>query len=162
MTERWSQWSRMSHQRLSHSTAVLLLDGRLLSVGSGEPAATGQFNDNTAEIFSPPYLFNADGTRATRPSISGVPISVSYRQTFTVETPDAGSIAKVTWIRLSLVTHSLNQKQRMNVLGFSVASSSALSVTAPLSGNQAPPGHYMLFIVNAKGVPSKGKIVRIF
>jgi hypothetical protein len=52
--------------------------------------------------------------------------------------------------------------QRMNVLGFSVASSSALSVTAPLTRGQAPPGHYMLFIVDTNGVPSKGKIVRIF
>jgi galactose oxidase len=162
VTERWSQWSRMSHNRLYHATAVLLLDGRVLSVGSGEPAATGQINDRTAEIFSPPYLFNADGSLAARPSITDAPINVSYGQTFTVGTPDAGSIAKVTWIRLSSVTHAFNMNQRMNLLGFSVASASTLSVTAPLSGNQAPPGHYMLFIVNDKGVPSKGKIVRIF
>jgi Galactose oxidase-like, Early set domain len=161
-TERWSQWGRMSHQRLYHSTALLLLDGRVLSVGSGEPPASGQIDDRSAEIFSPPYLFNADGTLATRPSISSVPVSVAYGQPFTVSTPDAASIAKVTWIRLSSVTHAFNMNQRMNLLGFSVASSSSLSVTAPLNGNYAPPGHYMLFIVNTKGVPSKGKVVRIF
>jgi len=161
-TEQWSQLGRMSHQRLYHSTALLLLDGRVLSVGSGEPAASGQINDLTAEIFSPPYLFNVDGSLAARPTISDVPVSVGYGQAFTVTTPDAASIAKVIWIRISSVTHSFNQNQRMNRLTFSTASSSSLSVVAPPSGNHAPPGHYMFFLVNAKGVPSEGKIIRIF
>jgi hypothetical protein len=161
-TERWTQWSRMTHQRLYHATALLLLDGRLLSVGSGEPAASGQINDQTAEIFSPPYLFNIDGSPAARPTISDAPISVSYGQTFTVGTPDASSIAKVTFIRLSSVTHAFNQNQRMTVLAFSATSASSLSIVAPASGNHAPPGHYMIFVVNNKGVPSKGKIVRLY
>ena len=161
-TERWAQLGRMSHQRLYHSTALLLLDGRVLSVGSGEPAASGQINDLTAEIFSPPYLFSADGTLAARPSINDAPVSVGYGQAFTVTTPDAASIVKVTWIRLSSVTHAFNQNQRMNRLTFSAASSSSLSVIAPPSGNYAPPGHYMLVIVNGNGVPSEGKIIRIF
>jgi hypothetical protein len=160
-TEKWSQLGRMSHQRLYHSTALLLLDGRVLSVGSGEPAATGQTNDLTAEIFSPPYLFNHDGTPAARPTITDAPINVSYGQAFTVATPNAASIAKVTWIRLSSVTHAFNQNQRMNRLSFS-ATGSGLTVVAPASGNRAPPGHYMLFIVDSNGVPSEGKIIRIF
>ena len=48
----------------------------------------------------------------------------------------------------------------MNVLSFS-RGSGALTVTAPLNANLAPPGHYMLFIVNANGVPSVAKIVRV-
>jgi hypothetical protein len=160
-TETWTQIGRMTHQRLYHSEALLLLDGRLLSVGSGEPAATGQPNDSTAEIYSPPYLFNPDGTPASRPTITDAPISVTYGQAFTVTTPNAASIAKVTFIRLSSVTHSFNHNQRMNRLSFS-ATSSALTVVAPSSGNRAPPGHYMLFIVNSNGVPSVGKIIRIF
>ena len=160
-TEKWSQLGRMSHQRLYHSTALLLLDGRVLSVGSGQPAATGQTNDLTAEIFSPPYLFNQDGSPAARPTITDAPVSVSYGQAFTVATPNAASIAKVTWIRLSSVTHAFNQNQRMNRLSFS-ATGSGLTVVAPASGNRAPPGHYMLFIVNSNGVPSQGKIIRIF
>jgi Domain of unknown function (DUF1929)/Kelch motif/Galactose oxidase, central domain len=160
-TETWSQLGSMTHQRLYHSTALLLLDGRVVSVGSGEPAATGQPNDSTAEIYSPPYLFNPDGTPASRPTITDAPISVTYGQAFTVTTPNAASIAKVTFIRLSSVTHSFNHNQRMNRLGFS-ATPSGLTVVAPSSGNRAPPGHYMLFIVNSSGVPSVGKIVRIF
>jgi hypothetical protein len=160
-TENWSQLGRMTHQRLYHSTTLLLLDGRVLSVGSGEPAASGQPNDQSAEIFSPPYLFNRDGTLATRPTITDAPVSVNYGQVFTIGTPNAASITRVTWIRLSSVTHSFNQNQRMNRLSFS-ATGTGLTVVAPSSGNRAPPGHYMLFIVDSNGVPSQGKIIRIF
>jgi Galactose oxidase-like, Early set domain/Kelch motif len=160
-TETWSSLGRMTHQRLYHSAALLLLDGRVISVGSGEPAASGQPNDLSAETFSPPYLWNRDGTPATRPAITDAPVSVTYGQAFTVATPNAASIAKVTFIRLSSVTHSFNQNQRMNRLSFS-ATASGLTVVAPPNGNHAPPGHYMLFIVDSNGVPSEGKIIRIF
>ena len=68
----WKKLASMSHYRLYHTTALLLPDGRVLVAGSGEPAATGLTDDLTAEIFSPPYLFKADGTPATRPVISSV------------------------------------------------------------------------------------------
>jgi len=157
----WTSLASMSHNRLYHSTALLLADGRVLSVGSGQPAATGLTDDFTAEIFSPPYLFNADGTLAARPVIKSAPGSVTYGQLFTVRTPTAASIAKVTWIRLSAVTHAFNQNQRMNVLSFSHGTSDTLTVAAPLNPNLAPPGHYMLFLVNSSGVPSLAKVVRV-
>jgi hypothetical protein len=157
----WKPLASMSHHRLYHSSALLLADGRVLSVGSGQPAATGLTDDFTAEIFSPPYLFNADGTTATRPVITGAPATVTYGQVFTIWTPGAANIRKVTWIRLSAVTHSFNQNQRMNVLSFSLAASNRLAVTAPSNANLAPPGHYMVFVVNSSGVPSVAKVVRI-
>ncbi len=160
-TETWLQLSPMSHHRLYHATALLLPDGRVLSVGSGEPNATGLPDDLTAEIFSPPYLFNADGTFAARPTITSAPLSVGYGQTFTVATPDAASITKVLWIRLGSVTHAFDQNQRLNRLTFSVASSTSLSVTVPPGKNYAPPGHYMLFIINGNGVPSEARIIQI-
>ncbi|MEP6687952.1 MAG: galactose oxidase-like domain-containing protein, partial [Gemmatimonadales bacterium] len=156
----WTTLASMTHHRLYHSTALLLPDARVLSVGSGQPAASGLTNDFTAEIFSPPYLFKADGTPAARPTMSNVPTAVTYGQTFTVKTASAASIAKVTFIRLSAVTHSFNQNQRMNTLSF-VAGSGVLNVTAPANPNLAPPGHYMLFIVNSSGVPSSAKFIRI-
>jgi hypothetical protein len=157
----WKLLASMSHHRLYHSTALLLTDGRVLSVGSGQPAATGLTDDFTAEIFSPPYLFNADGTTALRPVINTAPKNVTYGQVFTVTTPSAASISRITWIRLSAVTHAFNQNQRMNRLAFSQATGSTLSVTAPANANLAPPGHYMLFIVNSSGVPSLARVVRI-
>ena len=156
----WKPLASMTHNRLYHSTAILLPDGRVLSTGSGQPFATGLTDDFTAEIFSPPYLFKLDGTPATRPAISSAPTAVTYGQAFTVQTADAASITKVTWIRLSAVTHSTNQNQRMNVLTFTTGSGS-LTVNAPINANVAPPGDYMLFIVDGNGVPSVAKFVRI-
>jgi hypothetical protein len=160
-SETWTALARQTHYRLYHSNALLLPDGRVISVGSGQPAATGLSDDYTAEIFSPPYLFNLDGTPAARPAISSVPTSVTYGQVISVGTPNASAIAKVTWIRLSTVTHATNMNQRLNYLAFTAPNASTLSVTAPASGNLAPPGHYMLFILDGNGVPSVAKIVLI-
>ncbi|HYC32714.1 MAG TPA: galactose oxidase-like domain-containing protein, partial [Gemmatimonadales bacterium] len=159
-TTGWKRLASMSHHRLYHSTAILLHDGRVLSVGSGQPAAAGLTDDFTAEIFSPPYLFNADGTPAPRPNISSVPSLLTYGSTFTVRTTSAGSIAKVMLVRLSTSTHSGNQNQRGNSLSFTATAADQLSVSAPLNGKLAPPGHYMLFIINTSGVPSVAKTVR--
>ena len=158
-TEQWTTLARMSHQRVYHSSALLLPDGRLLSVGSGQPAAPGLSDDYTAEIFSPPYLFKPDGSPAIRPTIGAAPVSVSYGQGFSVQTPDAADIARVTWIRLSSVTHSFNQNQRMSTLGFSASGTTGLVVNAPTDSRKAPPGHYMLFLINRSGVPSTARII---
>ena len=161
VTEQWMSLAGMSHHRVYHSTAILLPDGRLLSAGSGQPAANGLTDDYTAEIFTPPYLYRLDGTLATRPTITDAPTEVSYGQAFTVQTPAAATIARATWIRLSSVTHAFNQNQRMNNLTVAANGASSVLVTAPASPNLAPPGHYMLFLIDANGVPSVARIIRI-
>jgi hypothetical protein len=160
-TEQWKTLARMTHYRLYHSTALLLPDGRVLSAGSGQPSANGLTDDYTAEIFSPPYLFNADGTLATRPTITSAPSTASYGQSLAVGTGAPASISKVMWISLGSVTHSYNENQHALHLTFSVASGSALTVSAPASAALAPPGYYMLFIIDNRGVPSVAQFVHI-
>jgi hypothetical protein len=157
----WTQLARQTHYRLYHSNALLLPDARVLSLGSGQPAASGLSDDFTAEIFSPPYLYNFDGTPASRPTISSAPSTITWGQAFAVGTPNAAGIAKITLIRLSAVTHANNMDQRLNYLPFSATGASTLSVTAPVNRNLAPPGHYMLFLLDQNGVPSVAKIVQI-
>ena len=108
------------------------------------------------EFYSPPYLFKT----SPRPTITAAPESVGYGRTFFVETPDFESIDAVNWIRLSSVTHSFNQNQRINRLFISSRNAQGLNVVSPSNGNLSPPGHYMLFIL-ADGVPSVAKIMRI-
>jgi hypothetical protein len=146
-TNLWTTLASNTVFRGYHSAALLLPDGRIVSAG-------GNF-EATAEVFSPPYLF-----QGARPTINSAPTSVGYGQTFFVGTPDATSITKVTWIRLASVTHTNNMGQRINRLTFSQATG-GLNVTAPSNNNLAPPGHYMLFILNGTGVPSVAKIVRL-
>jgi hypothetical protein len=130
-----------------HSVAVLLPDGRVLNAGS-----TGV---KTAQVFSPPYLF-----RGARPAISSAPANIVYGQDFAIDTPDAARIGQVTMIRLASVTHSFNMNQRFNRLTFT-ASANAVTAHAPDRPEIAPPGHYLLFVLDGSGVPSVGKIVRL-
>jgi hypothetical protein len=152
-TGQWSTWANASVVRVYHSTTLLLPDGRVLSTGSGDGGGVSQ--QYTYEIFSPPYLFNG-----ARPTYSLASTTMGYGQPFTVQTPDAASIRRVTIIRLASTTHAFDQGQRLNTLAFQAAADGlSLTVTPPPSGRIAPPGPYMLFILNDKGVPSIAKTV---
>jgi hypothetical protein len=133
-----------------HSTALLLPDGRVLSAGQ----SFGQY-ENTGEIFSPPYLF-----KGARPVISEAPGTLGYGQVFTVATPQAASISRVALVRAGAVTHSVNFDQRYVDCSFTT-SGGTLLVTSPPNANYAPPGWYMLFLVNSTGVPSVASWVQV-
>jgi hypothetical protein len=153
-TEAWTLMASMNSPRLYHSEAVLLPDARLFIYGGGRyDASTVSTDQFSGEFFSPPYLF-----KGPRPSIGSAPSQLSYGQNFTVQTPDAGRIAKVSLIRFGGVTHAENFSQRFLPLTFS-AGSGSLTVTAPVNANLAPPGYYMLFLVDTNGVPSRASIV---
>src|SRR6202035_1351662 len=143
--------------RLYHSVALLLPDATVWFAG-GNPSH-GTYVQQM-EIYQPPYLFNADGSLATRPSISSAPSNINYGNTFTVQTPDAASISAVVLVRNGAVTHSFGMDQREVGLSFT-AGTASLNVTAPPDSNIAPPGYYMLFLLNNSGVPSVATFVQI-
>ena len=153
-TELWSPMAAMDIARLYHSTALLLPDGRVLSLGGGHSGASTSFH-NEAEIFSPPYLF-----RGPRPAIAAAPTVLTYGQRFLLQTPDAAAIRSACLIRLAAVTHSFDQNARRVALSFT-ARAGALEMATPSASAVAPPGHYLLFIVNADGVPSVARIVNL-
>jgi Domain of unknown function (DUF1929) len=163
-TGQWTTLASMRETRQYHSTALLLPDGRVLSAGGGicgECDTVGYLAKN-AEIFSPPYLFAKDGSGALapRPTVTAAPGTVTEGTQFTVSTPEAASISKVALVRLGAVTHSNNMEQRYVPVPFTAASGT-LTVTAPPSVNIAPPGYYMLFLVNSAGVPSVAPILSV-
>jgi hypothetical protein len=152
--ERWdpaqnsfTELASATRYRGYHSIALLLPDGRVLSSGGDD--------EPNAEVFSPPYLF-----KGARPVVTSSPSSITYGESCFFDTPDATSITAVTLVRLSAVTHSFNMNQRFLRLAFSQAPG-RLTVTGPSVAEIAPPGHYMLFVLNAAGVPSIATIVRL-
>jgi len=149
-----------------HAALLLLPDGRLLSGG-------GEFHETQrtqATVYSPPYLFDAagrvvgsPGCQVSRPTVTGISTTlVTSGEVFTISTPTAGAITSVCLIRPGAVTHGYDQSQRYVPLTFAtLADNSGLRVVAPLTGNQAPPGDYLIFLVNTDGVPSIGRWMRL-
>ena len=146
-----------AYARLYHSVALLLPDATVWFAG-GNPSR-GSYEQHM-EIYKPPYLFNPDGTLAVRPTITGAPGSIGYGNPFTVQTPDAAAISQVVLVRPGVPTHAFDQDQRLVGLSFT-AGNGTLTVTAPPNGNIAPPGYYMLFILNTSGVPSVAQMVQL-
>lgn len=175
-----SVWSTMAPApsgipRLYHSIALLLPDATVLVGAGGLPGAAGEvadplsnqgraFGHPDAEIYSPPYLFNMDGTPAQRPSITWIQDDkIGLGQSMLVKTPEFANINQVVLVRLGSVTHGLNQDQRRVVLQFSnnnLSYPGTLNVTMPATGKVCPPGPYMMFLL-ANGVPSVAKMVSI-
>lgn len=148
-----------SFARLYHTVALLLPDATIWLAGSNPARGTYEHH---AEIYKPAYLFTRDGNNnvvaATRPTIAGAPGNISWGGSFAVSTPDAANISQVALVRPGASTHAFDMDQRLVGMNFA-AGSGTLTVTGPPNGNIAPPGYYMLFLINNKGVPSVAKFV---
>jgi hypothetical protein len=147
-TETWTTMAPLATFRGYHSSMVLLPDGRVVMAGSN--------GNSTAEIYSPPYLF-----RGARPTISSAPSFVPYGQPFTVQTAQATSIASAVLMRPGASTHAINMEQRYVPVPFTVTGSGSIQLTPPGDPTVAPPGYYMLFLLNGSGVPSVASFVRL-
>jgi galactose oxidase len=160
-TGHWTVLASNTIDRGYHSVSLLMPDGTVLHGAGGDAAVPNgggaQYPRQTNhEIFRPPYLFK--GVRPTITSVS--PTTIGYNQKLTITTPNAGQITGVRWIRLGSVTHAFDASQRANTLGFT-HTSTQLQVTTPLRNRLAPPGYYLVFVLNRNGVPSTAKIVKV-
>jgi hypothetical protein len=151
-TNSWKLGAAQAEGRAYHSTAVLLPDARVIS--AGDDYNTDQ-NSDTAEIYSPPYLF-----KGPRPRISSAPTTLSFGDRFGIGTPD--KVSRAVLMAPSATTHGDDMNQREVELQVSnTIPGAGINVVSPPSANVAPPGYYMLFLLNRKGVPSVSKWVRI-
>ena len=156
-TGQWLVGPPQARARLYHSTAVLLPDASVLVAGGGAPGP--QINTNM-EIYYPPYLYNAAGGFATRPAIETAPGTIDIGETFGVDIAGTGAISRVAMIKTASVSHSWNTEQRFIELTFQ-QSGSQLNIQAPTKAADAPPGYYLLFVLNAAGTPSVAKIAKV-
>ena len=150
-TRTWSLGPSQLENRAYHSTAILLPDATVLSAGDDR---NGGFDRDTAEIYKPAYLF-----KGARPSISSAPAQIAYNGTFNVDTPDT-NVTKAVLIAPGAATHAVDMNQRYVPLVVAQRTG-GVTLTAPANSNTAVPGYYMLFLVNANGVPSVAKWVKL-
>ena len=156
-----------AYSRLYHSTALLLPDATVASMGSN-PGGRGSYQA-TIEIYTPPYLFDAnDNPISNRPSITSVsPGTVGYNAALSVNyTSPASPLSTAVLMRLGSTTHAFDMEQRLiGLCGPSpqpaCTGAGTLNLTTPPNGNVAPPGYYMLFLLDSRGVPSKATFVQL-
>jgi hypothetical protein len=157
-SDTWTEEAPINCPHMYHSTALLLPDGRVMRGGKD-----GQFQrdpykyfEHRLELLSPAYLFGAP-----RPQISSAPAAGHYGQDITIGCPTAGDIARVAVIRCGAVTHSFHMDQRYVGLHIEGTTATDLTVKLPPNGHVAPPGSYMLFLVDGAGLPSVAHIVKV-
>ena len=105
-TQRWTVQNTIPADRQCHSIALLLPDGQVLSAGGGicgDCIALG-YEERNGEIFSPPYLFNEDGSFATRPRLGLVPEAVDYAEQIFISVDNSIDIQKAHLIKKKIVS----------------------------------------------------------
>ena len=151
----WVETASMARPRQYHSVGVLLPDGMVLCAG-GTSLEIQLPDQRTMEIFSPQYM-----DELNRPEITAAPTEIGYGSFYRITSPRAGSIRDVALIRPMAITHHTDSEQRYVRLQFHAFNDHTLSFWAPANSNLAPPGYYMLFLVDVGGVPSVATFVKV-
>jgi hypothetical protein len=144
-----------------HSEAMLLPDGRVVTMGSDplykskEDFSQGNF-EQRVEIYTPAYLLN--GTK--RPTITASPAKAKRGQTVHVSTPDVANLKMARLIRPSAVTHVTDVEQRSIALNMK-PTADGVDLSIPTGNSLVPSGNYMLFLVSKDGTPSVAKWVNV-
>lgn len=152
VTETWTPVASMAVDRLYHSAAVLLPDGRVVVTGNNPMPG---LEEHRIEIYDPPYLFNGP-----RPQIAHAPGEAAYGATLDIETPDADQIDEVVLIHPTSTTHCFSTDQRYVGLAIVTKGSGKVTAQLPTNRNLLPPGYYMLFILS-NGIPSIAPFIRV-
>ena len=161
-TEEWTLLDQIDAPRTYHSVALLLPDARVFA-GGGGLCGDCDVNHFDGQIFSPPYLFEADGSAASRPSISISSSTVMNGQD--IQVTSSQPLQTIAIVRYGSATHSVNTDQRrLEICGSrstSCTDGTLNTLTVPSDPGIAPPGYWMVFGINDAGVPSISAQVRI-
>ena len=156
----WTPLANHSTVRTYHSFALLLRDATIL-VGGGGLCGECTVNHFDAQVYTPPYLLTPDGELAVRPAITDTSAeSVFPGDKLTIKTDS--EVVSASLVRYGAATHSLNNDQRRIALKLEqFGEGFQYKTVLPADGGVAIPGYYMLFVINANGVPSHSKNVQV-
>ena len=157
-SQTWRTIDSISVPRNYHSIALLLTDGRVLSAGGGLCGSCAA-NHQDGQVLTPPYLYNSDGSLATRPVISNAPNTIKNGQTFSLQSDT--DISKFSMIKMSATTHAVNTDLRYVKVPFIHDGNGRYELTVHNNINVLTPGFWMLFAVNSDGVPSVSKVIQV-
>lgn len=158
-TGQWHTAASAAMPRLYHAISMLMPDGTVLTGGGGAPGPVLNLN---AEIYYPAYLYRTDGSGlpAERPVVTSAPTAGTWGQILKLTMATKRPVSRVSLVRFGAVTHAFNNDQRFQSLAFR-QKGKGLQFQLPATAGDAPPGFYMLFVLDAAGVPSVARIVRL-
>ncbi|WP_405787437.1 DUF1929 domain-containing protein [Streptomyces sp. NBC_00029] len=158
-------WKLGPAQRLPrgyHSNALVLPDGRMMVTGdelqqiANDPDIKDGM-DGSIELYEPAYLH-----RGPRPALDRVPAGdLGHDTAFQVTSSTPKDVERAVLLAPTTVTHSVNTSQRHLDLRITGVHGSTVGLRTPPGAADAPPGYYMLFLLNAKGVPSTAKWLKL-
>ncbi len=161
-TGQWRLVAPASVPRTYHSTGLLMPDARVLSAGGGydpnSEFADGSSHQN-AQFYSPPYLYDATGALASRPTITSGPGVIRPGETFTIQ--GSADITRFSMIRMSSTTHAVNTDSRFTWVPATANGDGSYNLTPTANINVLLPGYWMLFGLDANDVPSVAHVVRV-
>ncbi len=157
-TGEWREVAPHQKPRNYHSTALLLQDGRVISMGGGL-CGLCKTNHQDGEIFEPPYLFDGVGQKADRPSINNGPASAQAGDAITLTGSD--DIVKFNMVRLVAVTHHHSTDQRLVPVPFNKVTTGNYELQLNANPNVLIPGYYWIFGLNDQGVPTVGHQIEV-
>jgi len=172
--------AHMPEVRGYHAMAILLPDGRVLVGGGNDDGNVGTEKSNF-RYYSPDYMFKK------RPQMVFAQPNIRINNYFPILVPYLTSVDEISLLGLGSMTHSFDMNQRSvqlrlhsehvtmkmdaqqqlvvvdpsQCLGVGATCYDRYAVQAPVSRELAPPGYYMLFVLDKDRVPSLGKIVRL-
>ena len=168
----WAVKESAVHARNYHSSALLLPNGKVWVAGGNTHASSGNPDSDLTlsngvtkkrgikqiELYEPDYIATPN-----RIQIISFPSVLAYGESFTLQIDRATTNVKyVALIRTGSVTHSTNNDQRFVALTINSRSGNSMTLTAPPTGNIAPPGNYMLWVVDNADQPCQlARFVRL-
>ena len=141
-------------------TEALAYRRRALVDGRDDPNPSVRHRELRIEIFEPWYCAIPDRPRIVPP----IPTHIRWGEEFKIGFESSRVIRSAAMIRASSVTHAFNSDQRY--VGLVIEEiSQTLKLRAPPRSTIAPPGYYLLFILDENGdengIPSMGSFVRL-
>lgn len=172
----WTELDDQQHPRMYHSTALLLPDASVISMGGGHRdylgGELGLREQPTGQYFEPSY--SPSGAAPAYAAGGPDPIVIAHPADDDIG-PQAVMIGlaansepvdHVTLIRLGSVTHAFDMGQSIMKLhavqnGDNLTLAESSDPAFPFNINTAPPGYYMAFLMSAAGEPSDARYARI-
>ncbi len=168
-SDSWELSATADETRGYHSVALLMPDGRVWTAGSEQewcipypcqfdpqqpnPSQHGSVSNVAIELFEPNYYSIED-----RISITQSPAYITYGMEFNVLFTPEKLVSRVVFIRCGSTTHSFDGDQRYVSVPFEQpfplpGNEGRLIVFAPPNATIAPPGYYMLWLIDTDNRP---------